>query len=164
MISYNPHVVTAAAMIPSGCAESAWRAGGYGDLKGMLIMRTKEILAAEWPPFFDDFTQLHQGERVNVETVGNGELGVTSHVRDLPLVGIVAADPNAGTGEWIEIIAGDSAQTHSTHSVPNPAHVRLAEEENGQAVALQIESAKGLITMIRFEHTSEGMPPGFTIE
>lgn len=126
-------------------------------------MRTKEILAENWPPFFDDFTQLHQGERVDVETLGGGEMGVTSHVRDLPLVGIVAADPKAGAGEWIEIIAGDSAQTHATHSVPNPAHVRLAEEENGQAMALQIESATGLVTMIRFERKSEGMPPGFTI-
>jgi|HubBroStandDraft_6_1064221.scaffolds.fasta_scaffold357662_3 hypothetical protein len=127
-------------------------------------MRTKEILATDWPPFFDDFTQLHQGERVNVETVGNGDLGVTSHVRDLPLVGIVAADPKAGTGEWIEIIAGDSARTHATHSVPSPAHVRLAEEEDGKAVALQIESTKGLVTIVRFERSCEGMPPGFFIE
>jgi Family of unknown function (DUF5335) len=128
-------------------------------------MRTKEIRSEEWPPFFNEFTQLHHGKRVNVETLDNGGgLGVTSHVRNLPLVGIVAADPETGTGEWIEIIAGDSAQTHATHSVPSPAHVLLAEEENGQAVALQIESAKGRVTMIRFEHASEGMPPGFTIE
>ena len=127
-------------------------------------MRTKEIQMEAWPPFFDDFTHLHQGERVNIETLGHGDIGVTTHVRDLPLVGIVAADPNGGTGEWIEVIAGDSAQTHATHSIPNPVHVRLAEEENGKAVALQIESAKGLITMIRFERTSEGMPPGFTVE
>jgi hypothetical protein len=75
----------------------------------------------------------------------------------------MAADPSTGTGEWIEIIAGDSAKTHSTHSVPNPAHVRLAEEDNGQAVAIQIESTRGLVTMVRFELTCEGMPPGFTI-
>jgi hypothetical protein len=126
-------------------------------------MRTKEILAEQWPPFFDDITYLHHGERVNVETLGNGDIGVTSHVRSLPLVGIVAAEPGAGTGEWIEIIAGDSAKTHATHSVANPAHVRLAEEDNGQAVAIQIESVKGLVTMVRFEHTCEGMPAGFTI-
>jgi hypothetical protein len=127
-------------------------------------MRTKEILADQWSPFFNDFTQLHQGERVNVETLGNGEWGVTSQVHNLPLVGIVAGDFKAGIGEWIEIIAGDSARTHATHSVPNPAHVRLAEEENGKAVALQIESAEGLVTMVRFEYASEGMPPGFTVE
>jgi len=127
-------------------------------------MRTKEILVEQWPPFFDDFTQLHQGEHVNVETLGNGEWGVTSQVRDLPLVGIVAGDSKAGIGEWIEIIAGDSARTHATHSVPNPTHVRLAEQENGNAVALQIESAEGLVTMVRFERASEGMPPGFIVE
>ncbi len=127
-------------------------------------MRTKEISFEQWPPFFDDMTQLHHGERINVETLGTGKLGVTSHVRALPLVGIVAADPKGGTGEWIEIIAGDSAKTHATHSVANPAHVRLAEEDNGQAVAIQIESSRGVITMVRFEQSCEGMPAGFTIE
>jgi hypothetical protein len=127
-------------------------------------MRTKEITSDRWALFFDDFTQLHHGERVNVETLGSGDMGVTSHVRNLPLVGIVAVDPKAGVGKWIEIIAGHSAQTHATHSVPNPAHVRLAEEEDGHALALQIESAKGLVTMLRFEHACEGMPPGFVIE
>ena len=52
----------------------------------------------------------------------------------------------------------------ATHSVPNPAHVRLAEEEDGQAVALQIESSKGLVTIIRFEHAGDGIPRGFKIE
>jgi hypothetical protein len=126
-------------------------------------MRTKEIDFDHWPPFFNDITNLHHGERVNVETIGEGDIGVTSHVRALPLVGIVAADPKDGSGEWIEIIAGDSANTHATHSIPNPTHVRMAEEDNGQAVAIQIESSRGLITMVRFEQTCEGMPPGFTI-
>jgi len=126
-------------------------------------MRTKEIPAQAWLLFFSDFTLLHQGECVNVETLGQGDSGITSHVRRLPLVGIAAANSKAGTGEWIEIVAGDSAQAHATHSVLNPAHVRVAEEENGNAVALQIESDQGLITMVRFEETCEGMPPGFTI-
>ena len=127
-------------------------------------MRTKEIQVDHWPPFFDDMTHLHHGERVHVETIGNGELAVTSHMRSLPLVGIVAADSSTGTGEWIEIIAGESAKTHATHSIPNPAHVRLAEEDNGAAVAIQIESSRVLVTMVRFEHTCEGLPPGFMIE
>jgi len=127
-------------------------------------MRVSEIVFHQWQPFFNDFTLLHHGKKVNVETLDRGQIGVTSHMQDLPLVGIVAADPNAGTGEWIEIIAGESAQTHATHSVPNPAHVRLAEEEDGQAVALQIESSKGLVTMIRFEHAGDGIPRGYKIE
>jgi hypothetical protein len=126
-------------------------------------MRTKEISVEQWPLFFNDMTQLHQGERIDVETFGDGEDGPTSHVRALPLAGIITADAKGGAAEWIEIIAGDSANTHATHSIANPAHVRLAEEDNGQAVAIQIESSRGLITMVRFEQTCEGMPPGFTI-
>jgi Family of unknown function (DUF5335) len=126
-------------------------------------MRTKEIDSEQWPKFFDDFTYLHHGKRVNVETLDAGKAGVTSHVRHLPLVGVVAADPKTGTGGWIEIMAGDSAKTHSAHSVSNPAHVRVAEEDNGQVVALQIESSRGLVTLVRFEDTCEGMPAGFTI-
>jgi hypothetical protein len=52
---------------------------------------------------------------------------------------------------------------HASHSIAEPSNVRLAEEEDGQAVALQIESADGLITMIRFEPSPENMPPGFLI-
>ena len=131
--------------------------------KGRPVMRTREIGIDDWSLFCNDFTRLHHGERVSVETLGERGLGVTAHVHDLPLVGIVAADPADGAGEWIEILAGDSGQSHAAHSVLNPIHIRLAEEDNGQVVALQIESAKGMTTMIRFEHACQGMPPGYAI-
>ena len=131
--------------------------------KGRPVMRTREISIDDWSLFCNDFTRLHHGERVSVERSASAGLGVTAHVHGLPLVGIVAADPADGTGEWIEILAGDSAQSHATHSVLNPIHIRQAEEDNGQVVALQIESAKGMTTMIRFEHASQGMPAGYTI-
>ena len=60
-------------------------------------MRTKEISVEQWSLFFSDMTQLHQGERVNVETIGDGDLGPTSHVRALPLAGIITADPKGVT-------------------------------------------------------------------
>ena len=34
------------------------------------------------------------------------------------------------------MIAGDSPEACATHAIPKPAYVRLAEEENGCAVAL----------------------------
>lgn len=126
-------------------------------------MRLREISHDRWHPFFSDFTHLHHGKRVNVETMNEGHLGVRSQVRDLPLVGIMEADPEAGAGQWIEVLAGDSPETEATCRIPCPAHVVLAEEENGQAVALQIESAEGQVTMVRFEPSCEGMPPGFRV-
>jgi len=83
-----------------------------------------------------------------VETMQDSGLGLTSNLPDLPLVGIVGADPQSGGDEWIEVIAGESPDAQATHCIPRPSHIRLAEEENGQAVALQIESAEGSVTMI----------------
>lgn len=125
-------------------------------------MQTREIASERWPQFLGDFTQLHQGEHVNVETMGQGAFGVKSQLCDLPLVGIVGVDPKARSGEWIEIIAGDSPATAATHSIPHPSRVVIAEE-HGRGVALQIDSAEGLITMVRFEPPLEGMPAGFTV-
>jgi hypothetical protein len=132
-------------------------------------MRTREIAHERWPHFLVDFTQLHQGEHVHVETMGEGVFGVQSQLRDLPLLGIVGADPKARSGEgcagdeWIEIIAGESPATAATHCIPHPSRVVLAEEEDGRRVALQIDSADGSITMVRFDPPLEGLPPGFTV-
>jgi hypothetical protein len=97
-----------------------------------------------------------------VETVHEG---VESHRCDLPLVGIVGggADPKAGGGGWIDIIAGDPPATQATHSIPRPSRVVIAEEADGRCVALQIDSADELTTMIRSEPPLEGMPAGFTV-
>ena len=126
-------------------------------------MRTREIAHERWAHFLGDFAQLHQGEHVNVETIGEGVFGVRSQLSDLPLVGIVDTDKGHREEEWIEIIAGDSPTTAATHAVAHPSRVVVAEEENGQGVALQIDSADGPITMVSFEPSPEGMPPGFTI-
>ena len=99
--------------------------------------------------------------------MGDGHFGVKSRWCDLPLVGIVSAHPqsgpHSGDDEWIEVIARDSADTHATYSIVKPAKVQLAEEENGQAIALEIESGDGSITMIRFEPSRENMPQGFRV-
>jgi hypothetical protein len=124
-------------------------------------MRTREISCEQWQPFFNDFTQLYQGKHVNVETMGEGDFGVKSRLCDLPLVAVVSAHPKAGADEWIEVIARTSPDAHATYSIVKPSRVHLAEEENGLAVALEIESADGSITMIRFEPPCENLPEGF---
>jgi len=126
-------------------------------------MRTREIPYERWSYFFDDFTRLHQGEHVNVETMDDEASNLEARLHDLPLVGIVGAAVRAGSGHWIEVIAGDSPDAETKHCVARPSRVVVAEE-HGQAVALQIESADGLVTMLRFEPPREAMPQGFTLE
>jgi hypothetical protein len=133
------------------------------------MMETREISYEQWQPFFNDFTHLHQGKRVNMETMG-GDCGVRSQWCGVPLVGIVSVHPEAGDDdECIEVIARRSpaplttAADHATHSIAKPSKVHLAEDENGRAVALQIESLDRSITMIRFEPPHENLPQGFKI-
>ena len=125
-------------------------------------MQTRDISCDQWQSFFNDFTQLHHDERIHVETIGRGDQGVRSRLCDLPLLGIVSAQPSPGQEEWIEVIARDASGAPSIHAIPHPSRVCLAEE-GGDAVALQVESADGSITMIRFEPPRENMPEGFTI-
>jgi hypothetical protein len=125
-------------------------------------MQTREISHEQWQPFFNDFTQLHQDERVNVETIGEGGFGVRSRLCGLPLLGIVSAHTKAGQDEWIEVIARDASGAPATHAIAKPSRVRLAEE-NGEAIALQVEADDGSITMIRFDPPRENMPEGYTV-
>lgn len=125
-------------------------------------MLTRDISCDRWQSFFNDFTRLHQDEHVNVETLGQDRHGVQSRLCDLPLVGIVSARPKPGQEEWIEVIARGASGAPETHAIPKVSRVCLAEE-HGEAVALQVESADGSITMIRFEPPRENMPEGFTI-
>jgi hypothetical protein len=125
-------------------------------------VQTREISCDRWQSFFDDFTQLHRDEHVNVETIGGGALGVRSKLCDLPLLGIVWAHPKSRQGEWIEVVARGASGAPATHAIASPSRVCLAEE-NDDAVAVQVESADGSITMIRFEPPRENLPEGFTI-
>ena len=125
-------------------------------------MRAREISHERWQYFFNDFSRLHQGEHVNVETMGKDRGRAKSKLCDLPLVGIVEAGRKAGSNEWIEVIAGDAADRQRTLAVAHPSRVVIGEE-HGHAVALQIESSDGSITMVRFEPPCEGMPAGFTV-
>jgi hypothetical protein len=124
-------------------------------------MQSRDISHDQWQPYFSDFTQLHQDEHVNVETIGHGP-GVQSRLCDLPLLGILAAHRASGQEEWIEVVVRHPSGVPATHAIARPSRVCVAEE-HGNAVALQVESVDGSITMIRFEPPRENMPEGFTV-
>lgn len=125
-------------------------------------MQTREIPPDQWRTFFTDFTRLYQDQHVNVETLRHSEHGVESRLCDLPLLGIVSAHEH-GREEWIEVVVARGPWgPPATHSIAMPSRVCLAEE-HGDAVALQVDSADGSVTMIRFEPPRENMPAGFTV-
>ena len=122
-------------------------------------MRTHEIPVDQWEPFLWQFSEVNQGVTVTVERLSKeyGEQTIAAH---LPLIGL---NPDHSTGqERIQISAGDDVDAHVSHSVLHPSHVRLAHEEAGQPVALQIESADGSVTLVRFERDAR-LPPGMEL-
>lgn len=128
-------------------------------------MRTRTIIHDQWESFFSDFTQLHQGKRVNVETIDADEWGVKSELCDRELIGVVAMSvPSsvAEADESIEVIVRETSDRNSSLSIGHPDQVSVADE-NGKTVALQINSSGGRVTMIRFEPSNQNMPEGFRL-
>jgi len=126
-------------------------------------MRTRVINYQQWQPFFSDFTHLYQGQHINVEKMRKTGGDVRACLCDMPLVGIVATSNEHARHGSVEVIARQSDDgPDASHSIENPSNVCVAEE-NGHAIALQIESADGSITIIRFEPSQENMPAGYAI-
>ena len=111
-------------------------------------MTPREIPRDEWVTFFDGFSRQHEGWLAAVEVFG-ADIGAHVEARELPLEG-VTADLKGGDKDTISIILGEAAEDHITHTITAPAHVRLEQTAEGANVALQIESASGATTLLRF--------------
>jgi hypothetical protein len=108
---------------------------------------TREIPREEWSTFFDAFSRQHEGWLASVEILGM-EIGAQEEAHELQLVGITAESKHGE--DTISIIIGENPKDHVTHTVVAPTHVRLEQAESGAHQALQIESADGEVTLIRF--------------
>ncbi|PYS94242.1 MAG: hypothetical protein DMF64_01205 [Acidobacteria bacterium] len=111
-------------------------------------MPTREIPRAEWPAFFESFSRQHEGWLATVEVLGQ-EIGAQEEAHELPLIGITA-ELKGGDKDTVSIIVGKAADDHVTHTITEAAHVRLEQTASGADEALQIESASGAATLIRF--------------
>jgi malate synthase len=125
-------------------------------------MKTQEIPFKQWPLFLDQFSRLHRGQQVTVESMSR-EFGVQANARDLPLLG-VTAEPLSGSAARIEIMAGDSPSAQVTHVIDRPAHVRVLEFNDSVSATMQIESADGQVTLLRVGPPNEMLPPGFIVD
>jgi hypothetical protein len=111
-------------------------------------MSTREIHRDEWVAFFDGFNRQHSGWLVSIEVFG-ADMGAQIEASELPLQGVVAETHEAGR-EAISIMAGEEPAEHMTHRIDAPTHVRLLATGEGADAALEIESADGVRTLVRF--------------
>ena len=111
-------------------------------------MSTREIPHEEWLSFFDSFSNMHRSWLVTIE-VHNGEGGARVMARNLALKGI-SADLEGDGEELISIIVSQPPDTHLTHIIAAPTHVRLIQTPEGAHEALEIDGPGGAKTLVRF--------------
>lgn len=111
------------------------------------MTETREIPRGDWNDFFTAFSQQHDEEAVELEIMG-AEIGAQVGARELHLRGISAASHSEEDGLAIMLDSPDGA--HLTHMVPNPTHVWIQCAAGASDDALEIESADGTKTLLRF--------------
>ena len=117
--------------------------------------QTREIPRAEWNDFFSQFTDEHDDEAVEVEMIGP-EIGAQIEGRELHLRGISPARNVQESDLALELDSVDGK--HVTHMIPKPTHVWVLQAPDKTDEALEIESADGTKTLLRFS-TSDAEEP-----
>lgn len=116
-------------------------------------MYTSEIPRAMWTDFFKSFSRDHEDWIVEVEII-RPDIGVQTETRQLKLEGI-AID----TADWmIEIMAGEEAGDHITHTIGRPASVWIEKSDDGRRSVLKIESEDDEMTLVRFYADALSVP------
>jgi hypothetical protein len=112
------------------------------------VMGTMMAIAPDrWSDLFDDLSRRNRGRIASIETYEpDGEGWVESH--DVPFEGIsISLD---GDREVVSVVVQQDGRTHVLHTMAAPVWVGLEETEEEQVKTLQIESADGHATVIRF--------------
>jgi hypothetical protein len=113
---------------------------------------TSTIPEGEWQFFFDAFSRQHKGWIATVEVL---DLAIGAQVEGsaLPFEGITASASRGGD-ETITVMLGGEPERHVTHTIVAPSRVFLDRSgiDAGRGEALEIESADGSKTLIRFHN------------
>jgi hypothetical protein len=111
------------------------------------MAETREIAKSEWRSFFSSFSDQHDDAVVAVQVMGS-DIGAQIEGRELHLRGISPAR-NAEESELaLELDSVDGG--HVTHMIARPVHVWLRQTQDHSDEALEIESADGTKTLLRF--------------
>lgn len=129
---------------------------------------TREISPANWNEVLNEFSQRYRGRHARIEvTAPLGEGGPLLDAYE-PLRWVGLKRNGSGMPEIIlELGDGDEERARLTHVVTDPAHVSIEEEPSGLDTGLQIRSAEGDETLLRFEPaalSSERLPIAVGLE
>lgn len=111
-------------------------------------MPTQEIPRDQWTTFLNTFSRQHEGWLATLEVLAT-DIGAQQEARDLPLEGITATSKDSAP-ETIGISLGKTPEDHVTHTISEPTRLWLEQTSLGANVALEIESADEVKTLLRF--------------
>jgi hypothetical protein len=114
-----------------------------------------EITRDEWLPFFDAFSGMHRGWLVTLEVRG---MRPDSEVRASGVPFEEIAAEGSRDGERISIVLRPTQSDEISHVVEAPAHVWLRREAWSSDASLEIESAQGITTLLRFNNAELPRP------
>ena len=109
-------------------------------------MPTQVIPRDEWKTFVDTFSRQHEAWLATLEVLGT-DIGAQQEASDLPFQGIALSDDES---DALTISLGRSPEDHVTHTISDPTKVWLEQTSLGANAALEIESADGVKTLLRF--------------
>lgn len=110
-------------------------------------MRTVDIPREAWAQRLNEFTAIHEGWLVSLDVLAR-EIGAQPEVDNRPLLG-VSAD-RVDHDDTITISVARSAGEPLTHVIHAATRIYLERTHDGADAALQIESADGTRTILRF--------------
>ena len=114
-------------------------------------MQTVEVPREAWARTLNEFTAIHEGWLMSLEVL-SPIIGAHPEISNLPLLG-VSAD-RVDHDDAITISAARGAADYTTHTIRAATRVYIERREDGADVALQIESADGTKTILRFRATA----------
>lgn len=111
-----------------------------------MTLQTFDIPRADWTAALAEFNTMHSSWLVSVEVLTPG-MGAQPEIAGMALTGLTFEPARGGA---IVIAAGRDADAHVAHVIEAPTHVRIARTGSGADAALEIESADGAKTILRF--------------
>jgi hypothetical protein len=110
-------------------------------------MQTVEVPRKDWAATLNEFTAIHDGWLVSLDVLG-ADLGAQTEINNLPLLG-VSGDHIDHDGT-VAVSVARSAKDHVTHIVDAVKRIYIERTDDGADQALQLESADGTRTILRF--------------
>lgn len=110
---------------------------------------TKSVPLIQWNEFFDQFTNGNRGRRISIESI-DPELGNLELVQNAPLLSMIYDRPGKGNDLLIEV---GEEEVFYTHTVDAPTELLTGQNALGEMVAVWINNAAGMKTIIKLRVT-----------